>query len=142
MDVVTARDHPGDRPSPPVVIEHDPQETDRQERDHNTTAISIARSGPQLAAMIDAVSEELGDARCKATNRTRAGRILDGVSDEYAAQIAGAALRRVRTVLQVQGGVKNRMAYYFGVLDDMARQAQTPSRRDSLAGRYAHLVQR
>jgi len=42
--------------------------------------------------------------------------------------------------------VKNQMAYYFGVLEDMARQAQgatsaTP-RRDTLTGRYDHLVRR
>ena len=91
--------------------------------------------------MMDRISEELDDVRRRPANRTRAARILAGLSDEYATQIAGAALRRVRTVLQTQGGVKNRMAYYFGVLEDMARQAQTP-RRDSLAGRYSHLVQR
>ena len=141
-DVVTAHDHPGDRPSPPVVIERDPQETVEQERDHNKTAISTTKDGSKLGETIDHVSEELGDARRGPANRTRAERILEGVSDEFAAQIAATALRRVRTVLQTQGGVKNRMAYYFGVLEDMARQAQAPSRRESLAGRYSHLVQR
>jgi len=141
--VVLQQDHRGDRGSPPVVIGRDPQDTDVQETENNDTAISIGTETTKLGEMIEAVSEVLGDARRKTANRTRAARILEGVSDEYAAYIAELALNRTNSIVQTQGSVKNRMAYYFGVLEDMARQAQaTPARRDPLAGRYAHLVQR
>jgi hypothetical protein len=142
--VVTEQDHPGDRPSPPVVIERDPQETVPHETENKNTAISIENE-TKLAAAIDAVSEALNDTRNRAVNRTRAARIFEGISDDYAAYIADLALRRVRTIVDTQGGIKNRIAYYFGVLDDMARQARattSPPRPAPLAGRYAHLVQR
>jgi hypothetical protein len=140
--VVPDRDHPGDRRSPPVVIERDPQETEKQERENTTTGISKGNEKSRLAEAIDAVSEALGDARHAPANRTRATRILEGVSDEYGAHVAGVALSRVRTVLATQGGVKNPAAYYFGVLEDMARQARSTAPRGALAGRYAHLIHR
>ena len=141
--VVTDEDHPGDRGAPPVVIERDLQNTDIHKTENNNTEISIGNDRTKLAETIGAVSDVLGDPRQKAANCTRAARILAGVSDDYAAYIAELALSRVKTIVQAQGGVKNRMAYYFGVLEDMARQAQpTTARRDSLAGRYTHLVQR
>jgi len=141
--VVAERDHPGDRAAPPVVIVRDLQETVIQERVNNTTVISKDEATSGLATAIDAASEALADTRSKAANHSRAARILDGVSDEYSAYVANLALSRVLNVVRTQGGVKNRMAYYFGVLEDLARQAQpstTPP--DPLAGRYAHLVRR
>lgn len=143
--VVPEKDHRGDRPSPPVVIGRDPQETDPHETANNTTAIEIEDKTAALDEATDAASAALGDRRHAAANRTRAARILAGVSDEYAAVIAAAALRRVRTIVETQGGVTNRIAYYFSVLEDMARQAQAATaapRSDALAGRYAHLVRR
>lgn len=143
--VVPEQDHPGDRPSLPVVIERDPQETVPQETENKKTAISIENDTTKLAAAIDAVSEALDDTRNRVANRTRAARILEGVSDDYAAYVVELALRRVRTIVDTQGGVKNRVAYYFGVLDDMARQARAATATphpQPLAGRYAHLVRR
>lgn len=143
--VVPEDDHPGDPASPPVVIERDPQETGLHETENKIAEISNEPETTRLGTAIDAVSEALGDARHKAANRTRAARILDGISDEYAAYTAEVALRRVRTIVDTQGGVKNRIAYFFRVLEDMARQAgaatSTP-RPDPLAGRYTHLVRR
>lgn len=145
--VVTADDHRGDPVSPPVVIERDRQETAIQERENRSAAISIEDEAPRLTTTLDAVSEALGDLRHRPTNRTRAARILNGLSDEYGARIAELALARVTAIVQTQGGVKNRMAYYFTVLDDLARQARATTRattpaRDHLSGRYAHLVRR
>ena len=98
---------------------------------------------PRLLRAIDDASEALGDARRKPSNRTRAARILDGLSDEYAAHVAGLALSRVATVVRTQGGVQNRMAYFFRVLEDITGQARAAwSGTDSLAGRYSHLVRR
>lgn len=144
--VVAARDHPGDRRSPPVVIERDPQVTELQPTENKTTAISTENATARLMQIIDAVSEALGEPRKKPSNRSRAARILDGLSEDYAVRIAELALGRVQSIVSTQGGVQNRMAYYFGVLDDMARQAQgaasAPPRRETLAGRYDHLVRR
>ena len=144
---VPERDHPGDPASPPVVIQRDPQETGLHETENNTPVISNENEPSKLATTIDAVSDELGDARHKAANRTRAARILQGTTDEFAAQIALLALNRVRALVRSQGGVKNRIAYYFTVLEDVAGQARTAAapttaRPEGLAGRYAHLVSR
>jgi hypothetical protein len=155
--VVAAEDYPGDPGSPPVVIERDSQETVPHETVNNITDDSKAEGGNcgergvgeparTLTEAIDAVSVALGDARHQAANRTRAVRLLAGLTDEYAAQVAGLALNRV-TALARTGGVQNRIAYFFAVLDDLARQAGTPAagapaRPASLAGRYGHLVQR
>ncbi|MGE0544866.1 MAG: replication protein [Dehalococcoidia bacterium] len=144
--VVPAHDYPGDRGSPPVVMERDLQETEQQSTENKRTVISTENDTTRLMQVVDAVSEALGESRKKPSNRSRAARILEGISEDYAAYIAELALGRVQTIVSTQGGVKNRMAYYFGVLEDMARQAQgattTVPRRETLAGRYDHLVRR
>jgi hypothetical protein len=141
--VVTEADHGGDRRSPPVVIGRDPQDPDRQETGNNSTETSSEDDATALCAAIDAASEALGDGSPRGANRARAARLLAGVSDEYAAQIAEQALGRVAGILRAKGGVKSPMAYYFRVLEDMAGQARPGGgRRDGLAGRYGHLVQR
>lgn len=93
-------------------------------------------------AAIDAVTVQFRDTRHAAANRTRAARLLEGIAEPYRCQVVEVARSRAAAATR-GGGIANPMAYYFGVLEDVARQARTSvGGSASLAGRYAHLVQR
>lgn len=119
-----------------------PQETGLQETDHKKTGTSTAPSA--LDITIDQVSVALGEPRKKKANRTRASAATEGLSPDFAAQLAERALIRVKVQME-QGAIDNPMAYYFGVLTDLVKQAQNggtkpKGRRGGLAGPYSHIV--
>jgi len=96
----------------------------------------------QLDRAIDAVSEELGE-RTKATaNRSRARKLLADKPDAVAAAYVRRAAAKTREQLRDYGGVKKKMPYFFGVLDQLLTEAAAPQVTTDLAGKYAAKVMR
>lgn len=120
-----------------------PQETGIQDDRKQETDPSTSSDQNGLEAAIDEATKTFGRPQERIGNRTRARSMMAqaGITEEAMALCIRRAQSRLQGVVTYQGGVENRMAYFFSVLQDLLDQQRPPSRGD-LAGRYAGKILR